>query len=175
MNHILCAGAGNHTFDFNSHHAPRVVISRNGLGKQTIDLVGRAARNRCPSLERVGSTNLYFGTESFLLLNDGFGHMLCKELDSRPRTVTDFLHNLVQRIAKTRHVHTCLDRIEIGVEVKRRIKPLLLSLLISDENGLSDANNTRTTKTYVHSRLAILNVSVEHDTQTRCQFMHTFL
>src|SRR5260370_6832338 len=141
MNHILCAGAGNHTFDFNSHHELRVVLSRNGLGKQTIDLLGRAARNRCSSLERIGSTNLYFGTECFLLLNDGFGYMLCKELDSRPRTVTDFLHNLVQRIAKTRHVHTCLDRIRIGVEVKRPIKPLLRSPCTPVDIALSVATH----------------------------------
>src|SRR6266566_2326375 len=160
IHHILRARTCNHTLDFNTNHVPGRLPGGDCLSNQTIDFLSRTARDRRLSLQGKGSTNMYFRSERFLLLNDSFCNILGEKLNVRPCVSDNFFHHLVQRIAETRHMHPGLGSAKISVKVKLRIEPLLMAFFISDENSLCNTNNPCPSESDMYAWFTILNVSI---------------
>src|SRR5258706_4333975 len=160
MNHVLRAWASHHTLNFNADHTPGRIFRGDCLCHQTIDFLGGTARNRCPSLEWVGSMDMYFGLECFLSLNNGLSNVFGKHLDFWPGVCIDALHDFVECIAETRHVYTCLGRIKVGIQVKRGVEPLLVSL-VADQDGLGHTDHACTSQSDMDGWLAALNIPIK--------------
>src|SRR5712691_6975150 len=163
MHHVLRTWAGNHTLYLNTYHAPTKVLCGDGLRNQTIDFLGWTARDRCPPLEWIGSTDIHVSPESFLLLYNSVSDMFGKQLNFRPGIGINTLHYLLQSITEARHMHARLCRIKVGVEVKGRVKPVL-AFRVANQNCFVETNDTCTPKANMHIWFAILNVSIERDT-----------
>src|SRR5215469_11943505 len=103
---------------------------------------------------------MYFRSERFLLFYDCFRDMVSEKLDIRPGVTNNIFHHLVKRIAKARHMYSRLSSSKVGVQIKSRIEPLVLSSLTTEENSFCNSNYSYPSKTYVHAWFAILNVSI---------------
>src|SRR5947209_20326269 len=104
--------------------------------------------------------DMHFGKECLLLLYNPLCDMLGQQLNLRPGGGINTIHHLVQCITEARHMYSRLRCVEIGIEVKGCVEPLLVPL-IPDQDRLCDANDTRKSKAYMHSRLTALNIAIK--------------
>src|SRR5579883_2028336 len=100
--------------------------------------------------------NMDLRAQHLLFFDDGSGDMLGQDLDSWPGLQANLLQHLFQCVAETRHVYPGLGGVQVGIEIKARVKPLLMSL-VANQDGFGDGHNARASQAHMYGWLAALN------------------